>query len=59
MITSAPAIDITPASYEVMRVTPLFAIDNTDEVTQDEPEIEIIDSCSSSGENDPILTLSF
>ena len=48
MVTSAPAIGITPASYGVMGVTPLFATDDTDEVTQDEPEIEIIDMCSSS-----------
>ena len=31
-----------------MGVTPFFATDDTDEVTQDEPEIEIIDMCSSS-----------
>ena len=48
MITSAAAIGITPASYGVMGVTPLLATDDTDEVTQDEPEIKIIDMCSSS-----------
>ena len=47
MVTSAPAIGITPASYGVMGVTPLFATDDTDEVTQHEPKIEIIDMCSS------------
>ena len=50
MVTSAPAIGITPASYGVMWVTALFATDDTDEVTQDEPEIEIIDMSSSSGD---------
>ena len=48
MIASATAIGIIPASYGAMEVTPFFATDDTDEVTQDEPEIEIIDMCSSS-----------
>ena len=40
--TFASANGITPPSYGVMGVTPLFATEDAAEVTQDEPEIEII-----------------
>ena len=48
MVTSAPAIGITFSSYGVMGVTPFFATDDINEVTQDEPEIAIIYMCTSS-----------
>ena len=47
-VTSAPAIGITPASNGVMGVTRLFVTDDTDEVTQNDPAVEIIHMCSGS-----------
>ena len=48
MVTSAPDIGNSEALYGVMRVTPLIVTDDADEVTQDEPQNEIIDICCSS-----------
>ena len=48
MVTSAPSVGITPGSYAVKRATPPLNNDNVNEVTDDKPETEIIDMCSSS-----------